>query len=61
MKHFEHLIQSPADNEMTALGASSELSGITTVTKEGNDANAICQPMVQVFGWRNPHLVLRTQ
>lgn len=30
---------------MTALDASSELSGIATVIKEGNDGNAICQHM----------------
>lgn len=28
---------------MTALGASSERSGIAAVMKEGNDGNAICQ------------------
>lgn len=30
---------------MTALDASSELPGIATVIKEGNDGNAICQHM----------------
>lgn len=32
-----------ADTEMTALDASSELSGIAVVMKETNDGNAICQ------------------
>lgn len=36
---------------MTALDASSELSGIATVMKEGNDCNAICQHIMDLGVW----------